>query len=391
MPRKVFAITGTRSDYGLMSPIYREFRQQQELKLDLVVTGMHLLPEFADSLRQVEDDRFGSLHYVHMLTDDDSGAGMAQSFGRAVIGLVSTLMEVKPDLVLLQGDRGEMLAGAIAAAHMNIPVIHMSGGDRSGTIDEPIRNAISKFAHVHLTTCAASSENLQRMGENAKRIFEVGEPGLDVIRTMDYIPRRELEAQLKLEPDRPIIVVAQHPVTTEAEDAGMQMTETLEAVRENGMQAVCTYPNSDAGGREMTQVLETYRKYPMFHIEANLGARRFLSLLRIASVIVGNSSSAIFEAPSFKLAAVNVGTRQHGRTRAANVIDVGHDRKAIKAAIRLALSDDVLFRGELVKDVNLNPYGDGHTAPRVMDLLVRLRITPGLLAKWIESDDPVFS
>jgi UDP-N-acetylglucosamine 2-epimerase (non-hydrolysing)/GDP/UDP-N,N'-diacetylbacillosamine 2-epimerase (hydrolysing) len=386
MPRKIIAITGTRSDYGLMSPVYEEIARHSGLDLELVVTGMHLLPEFAGSLQKVEQDRFGKLHYVKMLTEEDSGMAMAQGLGRAIVGFAPVFADARPDLALLQGDRGEMLAGAIAAAHMNIPVIHMSGGDRSGTIDDPVRNAISKFAHVHLTTCAASSENLLRMGEDAKRIIEVGEPGLDVIRTMQYLSREELAAQFGLDPAKPIVVVAQHPVTTEAAAAGAQMTETLEAVRETGLQAVCTYPNSDAGGREMLGVLESYRSNPLFRIEANLGAQRFLSLLRAADVLVGNSSSGIFEAPSFKRAAVNIGTRQHGRTRASNVIDVAYDRKAIADAIQRALSD-AAFRAGLEDCVN--PYGDGHTAPRVADILARIRITSGLLAKWIAADDPL--
>jgi GDP/UDP-N,N'-diacetylbacillosamine 2-epimerase (hydrolysing) len=386
--RKIAAITGTRSDYGLMSPVYAEIARHPELDLELAVTGMHLLPEFASSLKQVEQDRFGTLHRVPMLAKEDSGEAMAQGLGRAVVGLAGVFGKIRPDLALLQGDRGEMLAGAIAAAHMNIPILHMSGGDRSGTIDDSIRNAISKFAHVHLTTCASSSENLRRMGEDPRRILEVGEPGLDVIRTMEYLAAGELIAQFGLDPQQPIAVIAQHPVTTEVDAAASQIKETLEAVRLAGMQAVCTYPNADAGGREMQQVLESYRGDPLLRIEPNLGAQRFLSLLRIARVLVGNSSSGIFEAPSFKLAAVNIGTRQHGRTRACNVIDVEHDREAIAAAMRRG-AFDTGFRSALESCVN--PYGDGHTAPRVTDILLRLRITPGLVAKWIASGDPLLA
>jgi GDP/UDP-N,N'-diacetylbacillosamine 2-epimerase (hydrolysing) len=386
MPRTIAAITGTRSDYGLMSPVYREIKADADLELQLVVTGMQLLPEFAGSLRDVERDAFGKLHRLDMLEADDSGKAMAQGLGRAVIGMAAIFAETKPDIVLLQGDRGEMLAGAIAAAHMNIPIVHMSGGDRSGTIDDSIRNAISKFAHLHLTTCAASSENLVRMGEDARRIVEVGEPGLDVIRTMDFVSKEDLATELGLDPLKPVVVVAQHPVTTEAADAGAQMKETMEAIVSAGMQAVCTYPNSDAGGREMTRVLESYRNRPGIRIEVNLGARRFLSLLRMASLLVGNSSSGIFEAPSFKLATVNIGTRQHGRTRAANVIDTVYDRKSIVQAIQRALHD-AAYRAAL--EVCVNPYGDGHTAPRTVAILKRLHIAPGLLAKWIATDDPI--
>jgi UDP-N-acetylglucosamine 2-epimerase (non-hydrolysing)/GDP/UDP-N,N'-diacetylbacillosamine 2-epimerase (hydrolysing) len=371
-----------------MSPVYSAIAAHPDLKLSLMVTGMHLLPEFVSSLQQVEQDSFGTLYRVPMLNAEDSGRAMAQGLGRAIIGFADAFEKIGPDIALLQGDRGEMLAGAIAAAHMNIPVLHMSGGDRSGTIDDPIRNAISKFAHVHLTTCAASSENLRRMGEDSTRILEVGEPGLDVIRTLDYVPAAELANRLRLDLGTPVAIVAQHPVTTEVDAAAAQMRETLEAVRETDMQAVCTYPNADAGGREMQKVLESYRGQSQFRIESNLGARNFLSLLRIASVIVGNSSSGIFEAPSFKLAAVNIGTRQHGRTRAVNVIDVGHDREAIAAAIHRAVSDASFLAG---LEHCVNPYGDGHTAPRVIDILVRLRITPRLLAKWIGTELPLLA
>jgi GDP/UDP-N,N'-diacetylbacillosamine 2-epimerase (hydrolysing) len=219
------------------------------------------------------------------------------------------------------------------------------------------------------------------MGESRNRILEVGEPGLDLIRELDFVSPSDLAAELDLDPERPIVVGAQHPVTTEAAQAASQMEETLEALAELGLQAVFSYPNSDAGGREMARVLESYRGRPFLRIVANLGSRKYLSLLRIASVLVGNSSSGILEAPSFKLPVVNVGTRQHARVRANNVIDVAHDRGAIAGAVRAALGEP--FR-ERLKDC-VNPYGDGHTAVRTVEVLERLRLGPPLISKWIDT------
>ena len=384
MKRKILSITGTRSDYGLMSPVFSHIGQDDDLEFELIVTGMHLLPEFNTSLAQIREDAFGVLHTASMLLGEDSGRAMAQSLGLAIFNIAELLNARKPDILLLQGDRGEMLAGAIAAAHMNIPIVHMSGGDRTGSIDDSIRNAISKFSHIHLTTCAESSKRLLAMEETLPRIIEVGEPGLDMIMQMHYIEPEELARELALDLSQPIILAAQHPVTTESENAAWQMRQTLEALERLAMQVVCTYPNSDTGGREMTKILESYRGKSFLRIVPNLGSRKYLSLLRVASVIVGNSSSGIFEAPSFKLPAVNIGTRQYGRLRACNVIDIGHEQDEIIRAIEYALHDKD-FRGKLAGC--RNPYGDGRAAERTVHVLKRLRLTPALLSKWIETPE----
>jgi UDP-N-acetylglucosamine 2-epimerase (non-hydrolysing)/GDP/UDP-N,N'-diacetylbacillosamine 2-epimerase (hydrolysing) len=384
MKRRVAAITGNRSDYGLMRVVYEEIGKAEELELDLIVTGAHLLPEFRASLEQVEGDAYGRLHRVSMALGEDSGKAMAQSLGLGVFGIAGALEAIRPQIVLLQGDRGEMLAGAIAAAHMNLPIVHMSGGDFTGSIDDSIRNAISKFAHVHLTICRESSERLLAMGEAEGRIAEVGEPALDAIRRMDFIPAADLAQEFAFDPDGPLILATQHPVTTEAEESAQQMTETMEALAAIAAPTILTYPNNDAGGRAMVRVIDSYRDRPFLRVVPHLGSRRYLSLLRQATVLVGNSSSGIVEAPSFKLAAVNIGTRQHGRVRANNVVDAGHDRQAIADAIRFAMSDTAFRRG-LRQCVN--PYGDGHAAERTVAILRKLPLTPGLVAKWLPMAD----
>lgn len=382
-PRRVLAVTGTRSDYGLMTPVYRRIAESGTLALDLVVTGMHHLPAFASSLEQVRRDALGRLHERPCPPEDDSPKAMASALGAMVSGIASSIADARPDLLLLQGDRGEMLAAAIAAAHMNLPIVHMSGGDRTGSIDDSIRHAISTFAHLHLTTCRSSSETLESRGESPARIFEVGEPGLDLIREFVPEPREALLRELDLDPGRPFLLATLHPVTTEVEAAPAQMAAFLDALEQLGMQAVVTYPNADTGGRRMAEGLESRRGRPWLRIAPNLGSQRYLSLLACAAAIVGNSSSGIFESPSFRIPAVNVGTRQHGRLRASNVLDTGHGTDEIVAAVRRALSDQG-FRAGLA--ACSNPYGDGHAAERTVDILGRLRLEPALLTKWIALD-----
>lgn len=382
MTRRIAAVTGSRSDYGLMRPVFRRIRDDADLTLDLIVTGAHFLPEFHESLAQVEADSFGRLHRAVMSLADDSGKAMAQSLGLGLFGIAEAIEKAEPDILLLQGDRGEMLAGAIAGAHMNVPIVHMSGGDFSGSIDDSIRNAISKFAHVHLTVSRQSTERLIALGEMADRIVEVGEPALDVIREMDFIAPEDLAREFGLDLSRPLLLATQHPVTTEVAESAEQMTETLEALCALALPTIVTYPNNDAGSRAMIGVIERYRSRPFLKVVPHLGSRKYLSLLRVASALIGNSSSGILEAPSLKRAAINVGTRQHGRLRAGNVLDVPPERAAIVHMTRYALGDSE-FQERLRQCVN--PYGDGRAAERTVRVLRTLSITPALIAKWLPS------
>jgi GDP/UDP-N,N'-diacetylbacillosamine 2-epimerase (hydrolysing) len=362
-----------------MEPVHRAIAADPAFDLHLVVTGMHFLPEFASSLVEVRSDRLGTLHEVPTITAEDSARAMVSWIGTAVSGLAGVLDEVKPHILLLQGDRGEMLAGAIAAAHMNIAAVHMSGGDCSGSVDDSVRCAISKLAHFHLTNCDASTARLVAIGEVRERIVEVGEPGLDRLCKMNFIPLETLAIELGLAPDKPFLVAVLHSVTDEAVDAARQMTILLEALEALKLPVVFTYPNSDYGGRAMRDVLESWRGRPFLRIEPNLGSRRYLSLLRHASAIVGNSSSGLFDTPTLKIPAVNIGSRQTGRLRAANVVDVPFGKQAIIDAVRFVMSN-VEFRSALAQCSN--PYGDGRAAERTVSILKQLRLGPGLTAKW---------
>ena len=229
--RRIVSITGSRADYGLMEPVYRAIAANPALDLHLVITGMHHAPEFASSLAQVRNDKLGSLHEVKLPHEEgDSGKSMASAIGRGILGIAPALDEIKSDVVLLQGDRGEMLAAAIAAGHMNMPLVHMSGGDFSGSIDDSVRNAISKLSHFHLTSCEASTLRLISLGESPGRIVEVGEPALDLLRTIDFVPIETLAAELDLEAGRPFLLATLHPVIDESDQAANQMNTMLDAL-----------------------------------------------------------------------------------------------------------------------------------------------------------------
>ena len=383
--RRIVSVTGTRADYGLMEPVHRAIAAHAGFELHLIVTGMHHEPEFADSLARVRSDRLGQLHDTIPRPDDDSGRSMARAIGDAIGATADVFDRVGPDIVLLQGDRGEMLAAAIAAAHMNLPIVHMSGGDFSGSIDDSVRNALSKLAHVHLTSCAASTDRLVGLGEDPRRIMEVGEPALDLLRTMQPVPIETLAAELDLPAREPFLVATLHPVTNEAERAGDQMRVMLDALAEIAMPAVVTYPNSDAGGRAMRAVLDSRRGCPFLRVVPSLGSHRYLSLIRHAAALVGNSSSGIIEAPALKVPVVDIGSRQAGRLRAANVVNAACERTEIVRAVRFVLEDSD-FRDRLAGCAS--PYGDGHTAERVVAILLRLRLGGALIAKWLPSAGP---
>jgi UDP-N-acetylglucosamine 2-epimerase (non-hydrolysing)/GDP/UDP-N,N'-diacetylbacillosamine 2-epimerase (hydrolysing) len=362
-----------------MEPVHRALAADTGIELHLLVTGMHLMPEFSADLEQVRSDKFGRLHEADMLVGGNTGRVMAQSIGHGVVAAAALIDEIRPDIVLLQGDRGEMLAAAISAAHMNVPVVHMSGGDFSGSIDDSVRNAISKLAHFHLTNCDASTRRLIGMAEQPERIVEVGDPGIDRLRTLDFLPFENLASELKLRPGEPFLIATLHPVTDEVAQAGLQMQTLLEALQDVGLTTIFTYPNADQGGYAMKEVLEAWRDRCFIRIEPSLGSRRYLSLLRHAAAIVGNSSSGLFDAPSLGIPAIDIGSRQHNRVAAPNVVRVSHERAAIANAVRFVLADTGFRRG--LANCR-NPYGDGHAAERTIDVLHRLRIGAALLAKW---------
>ncbi|MDO8635890.1 MAG: UDP-N-acetylglucosamine 2-epimerase [Dehalococcoidia bacterium] len=380
--KKVAVVTGTRSEYGILQPVLRAIEAEPELGLSLVVTGMHLSHEFGYTVKEIEKDGFDISARVDMLPGGDTLEAMAESVGRGITGMAQTWARLKPDIILVLGDRAEPLAAAIAGAYMNIAVAHIHGGDActGGNIDDANRYAITKFAHIHFPATMKSSERILKMGEEEWRVHMVGSPSLDVILNETLLPAEDLARQLELDLSRPLVLLVQHSVTTQVEAAPQQMRTTLEAVVEAGYPVVLIYPNSDAGGRRMIEVIKQFESKPMISTFKSLPHREYLSLMKVASILVGNSSSGIIEAPSFGLPVVNIGIRQEGRERGSNIIDVGHNKQEIVQAIEKALTDKEFLVG--VKKGE-NPYGDGKASPRIAGILSRMEITPQLLQKKI--------
>lgn len=376
--RKILYISGTRADYGLMRNTLLAIKRHPGLKLDIIATGMHLMPEFGRTIKEIRNDKI-ALHIIRAVyagNDKRSMAGFIGDFTSKFAGVVS---RIAPDIILLLGDRAEMLGAAIVGAYMSIPVAHIHGGEVTATVDETVRHAITKLSHLHLAATRQAAERLKRMGEDAWRINVVGAPGLDNIINGGSMPSRQgLSRRYCLDLSKPVILVIQHPVTMDIKNAGRQMKQTMEALRELGHQALVIYPNADAGSRDIIGVIERYRSYPFIRIFKSIPYGDYLGLMGLASVLVGNSSSGIIEAQSFRLPAVNIGTRQQGRERADNVIDAGYDKDEIKSAVKKAIGDKV-FRRRISR--RRNPYGDGRAAGRIARILKNIRLDDRLLYK----------
>jgi UDP-hydrolysing UDP-N-acetyl-D-glucosamine 2-epimerase len=376
--RKIAVITGTRAEYGIFKSVLREIEADPKLSLSLVVIGMHLSAEFGYTVKEIEEDGFKIEAKINVLHSEDTGAAMSKSVGRCMVKTANALEKIKPDILLILGDRSEMLVGAVSATYMGIPIAHIHGGDISGNVDEPVRHAITKLAHIHLAATKESADRIIKMGEEPWRVHVVGAPGLDLILNEKMPEPRQISKKYGLDLSKPVLLVVQHSVVTEADDAPNQIRETLDAIVELGHQTILIYPNADAGGRRMIEVIKEYEKYPFIKTFRSLLHKEYLGLMKFASVMVGNSSSGIIEAPSFHLPVVNIGTRQKGRQRAENVIDVDYDKEEIKMAIRKALHDEE-FK-EKVKNCK-NPYGDGKAGMRIANILSEVKINERLLEK----------
>lgn len=376
--RKICVITERRAGYSRLKPILREIEKDPDLDYSLIVTGQHLLSGLGNTINVIEKDGFRISEKIEMYSENekDTGADMSRALGRTLIGITNALEKIKPDILLVGFDLGAHLAGAIAAAHMNIPVAHIQGGEVTGTIDESLRHAITKFSHIHFPANQDAADRLVKMGENPDFVFNVGCPSLDVILNTEIIPKDLLIKEFGIDASEPLAILIQHPVTTEADKGTEQIITTLDAVKELNLQTILIYPNVDAGGR---RIINEIRKSKI-KTHKNLPFEKFLSLLNIADVLIGNSSSGIREAASFNLPVVNIGTRQQGRLRPANVIDVDYNKSEIIVAIKKALYDEE-FK-EKVKKCK-NPYGDGKSAKKIVKILKEIEITPEMLQKRI--------
>jgi UDP-hydrolysing UDP-N-acetyl-D-glucosamine 2-epimerase len=379
-PRRVGVVTVSRSDYGHLRTVLEGICRAPDLELVLFVGGMHLDAGFGSTVREIEADGFPIADRIPMLEPGDSPEAVAASTGHGVEGFARAFARHRPDLLVVLGDRIEMLAAAVAALPFALPVAHIHGGEVSeGAMDNQSRHAITKLAHLHFASAEVHARRIAQMGEESWRIHAVGAPGLDRIATMESLSREALAAELGMPAGGPWLLVTFHPVTLEYRDTASHVDELLAALDKTDGTLVITYPNADTSGRLIIVRLEEFaaRHAGRARLARNLGDRLYLSLLRHADVMIGNSSSGLIEAPSFGLPAVNVGARQRGRVRGANVIDVKPERGEILRGIETAQTP--AFRAHA--RAAANPYGDGHAAPRIMEVLRTVPLNARLVQK----------
>jgi GDP/UDP-N,N'-diacetylbacillosamine 2-epimerase (hydrolysing) len=373
---KIAFITGSRSEWGYIRPILRHIEQDQELDYALIVTNMHLLPRFGSTIREIEHDGFRIAERIFMAYDGFTGLTMTKSLASLLSELPAALERASPHLLLLAGDRGEQLMGAIAAVHMRIAVAHVQAGELSGHVDGVIRHAITKLAHIHFAANEECAERVRGLGEQEFRIHVTGAPLVDELVEGMYDSPSQLADSLGIVPDRPLILAVQHPVIEDENAAGRQLDETIAALAEIGAQTVFIAPNSDAGSHAIREHLARLRTRHIRVIQ-NLPRSQFLGLLKLAAAIVGNSSSGILEAPTFGTPCVNIGGRQRGRLQTGHVINVDHCRHSITRAIRTALSPAFAAQASRVR----NPYGNGGAAERIVKIVKDMEFNDRLLNK----------
>lgn len=377
--RTITVITGARSDYGILLPVLRKLKQAPDICLRLIAAGMHLVPEFGNTVKQIEDDGFVVEDKIDMLLASDTPEAIAKSMGLGTIGFAQAFARRSTDLLVTLGDRTETHAAVVAALPFKIAVAHIHGGEISeGAIDDCLRHSITKMSHLHFVATEAYGRRVCQMGEEPWRVTVSGAPALDNIREIPLLSIRELEARFSVRLPKPPLIVTYHPVTLEHEDAEWQTGELLAALDQVDMPIIITKSNSDTGGRLIAQMMKAFTEtHPNCSLVDNLGTQGYFSLMAQAGAMVGNSSSGLIEAPSFQLPVVNIGNRQRGRSRAANVIDVGYSRDEILAGIRRAL--EPMFRSGL-RDL-VNPFGNGQAAEIIVDTLRRVPIDDRLICK----------
>lgn len=371
--RKISVVTGSRAEYGLLYWIMKGIQKDPELELQVIVTGMHLSPEFGLTVREIEKDGFRITEKVEMLLSSDTEMAIATSMGLGMIGFAKAYERLKPDLLVVLGDRFEILSAVAAAVPFRIPIAHIHGGESTeGAMDESFRHAITKMSHIHFPATQHYADRIIQMGESPERVYCFGAPGLDNVFKLPLFDKERLYQTLEIPEDKKIGIVTCHPVTLEKDTAEFQMSVILEALRDfSSIYWVFTHPNADTGGRVVIRMINDFiRESPdKGKIFTSLGQQNYLSLLKHAAVMVGNSSSGLTEAPSFELPVVNIGDRQKGRVRAKNVIDLPvWERNKIVSVIKKAISRN--FRGSL-KGLK-NPYGDGNASARIIEVLKKV-------------------
>jgi len=378
MKRTIAVVTSSRADYSHLYWPLHDLAQHPDVELKLIVLGAHLAPQFGETVKEIEKDGFPIAARLECLLSSDTDVGMAKTLGVAVLALADLLGQMRPDLLLLIADRYEMLAPASVALTLRIPIAHIEGGEISeGAIDDAVRNALTKMSHIHFTSTEGARARVVAMGEEPWRVHRAGAPSLDHLRRSRLLDVQELEERLQVSLQRRTVVVAYHPVTI-VRDTTQEADSLFAALDNVDAQILFCYPNSDAGSHALMQRTRAFLATRSdARVYVNLDAVTYWNLLRHAALLIGNSSSGIMEAASFGLPVVNVGFRQKGRERARNVLDAEPETNAILARIDEGMSSE--FRASLAGMAN--PYGDGHAAEKIVQVLTSTPLSGELLVK----------
>lgn len=384
--RKICVVTGTRAEYGLLYWLMKEIQADDELQLQIIATGAHLSPEFGLTYKVIEEDGFKIDEKVEMLLSSDTAIGITKSLGLATIGFADAYDRLKPDIVVLLGDRYEILAAAQAAMVASIPIAHISGGETTeGVIDEAIRHTVTKMASLHFVAAEPYRKRVIQLGENPERVLNFGDPGIDNITRLQLLNKSELEQELNFSFGQPTFLVTYHPATLLANDIEKGIKALLDALDYfPEAKMIITRPNADAGGRLINDYLESYAlKNPSrVLLKTSLGQVRYLSLMKNCDIVIGNSSSGIVEAPALYKATVNIGDRQTGRLKAKSIIDCTEDTRDIVNSIHKALSSE--FQTSLNNVESL--YGNCNASVKIKEYIKTLSLKDILIKKFYDLD-----
>jgi|SRR3972149_1217965 len=378
MKRKISVTTGARADYGILRPVLQAILKSKKLELYLIVTGTHLSKKHGLTINEIKRDGFKIFATIDMVPQGDTNYFMSKALGEGIIAFSKIFSKLRPDINLILGDRDEMLASALAAAHMNIPNAHIHGGDKSGGIDEYNRHAITKISNIHFAATKKSKERIIKMGENPKYVFLTGSPGLDEVVNNKITNKKDLEKKYGLKFDGSEILLLQHPVTTQTKISGEQILSTLKAIAKTKKTTIAIAPNSDAGNKIIFKYLELFsRKYDFIKMYRSLPRSDYLGLLKNCGVLVGNSSSGMIEANYFQIPVINIGIRQEGREKGKNVLD-------LKYASVKSIYDTILKALKIKKSIkSTNVYGNGNASKKILYCLEKINLSKDLIQKNI--------
>ena len=364
--KKIVVLTATRAEYGLLAPIIKKMISEKKLDVRVVATGAHLSPEFGMTVNQIEADGICVDKKIEILLSSDTGVSVSKSMGLAMISFSEYFDELKPDTLMVLGDRYETLAVCSVALNLHIPIIHLHGGEATeGAIDEAVRNAITKLSYLHFTSTEEYRRRVIQMGENPDRVFNVGAVGVENVLNSSLYDKKQLEQELGCSLQK-YAVLTFHPVTLEVDMALTEAEELMKAITDfSDIIFICTKANADVEGRIINNCIQKYsEQYSNIKLYDSLGVRKYLSALKYSKFVIGNSSSGIIEAPSFKIPTINIGDRQKGRIQAKSVINCAPEKGQIKSAINKALNHEYRNKIFNVK----NPYGDGNTSQKIVDI-----------------------